>query len=260
MKKNKFMIGQKVDYIDQAKKQQRGSKITKQVYTANGYYVYQLENDKKYIKESELENYKENNRRQRTTTEKCLVAIVNNGKIRISKYLTVFGSPSETGIELLDFCQNNNLTLLKDKTAKLEICSDDEYRESIRKLHELRRKSKDSLSNEEEEEYKQLKKINNERTSAMFLNNILSLEGNTITAKNDIKYAYDSLRCDWGYLINFDNNKLEVYKGKNFECLTEKDRFYGDKQENGFYGIKLVNSFDLSNLPSYQDFINQIKG
>ncbi|EPB8173238.1 hypothetical protein ACRTAL_002416 [Clostridium perfringens] len=32
---------------------------------------------------------------------------------------------------------------------------------------------------------------------------------------NDVDFIKDALNCEWGYLINLDTNKLEVYKGQN---------------------------------------------
>ena len=65
--------------------------------------------------------------------------------------------------------------------------------------------------------------------------------------------------CEWAYVIDFDTDKLEVYKGFNKTPLSESDRFHflplreksGDTQ---YYQVRIVASFDLKNLPTQEEF------
>lgn len=76
---------------------------------------------------------------------------------------------------------------------------------------------------------------------------------------NDFKFGYESLFCEYGYLINFDTNKLEVYIGFQLNQLDEKERFYTKgPYYNKYYGIKCVKEYDLENLPNNENFINEI--
>ena len=50
---------------------------------------------------------------------------------------------------------------------------------------------------------------------------------------NDLDFAQDSLFCEWAYVIDFDTNTFEVFKGFNRTPLTEGERFYkADKNVN----------------------------
>lgn len=50
------------------------------------------------------------------------------------------------------------------------------------------------------------------------------------------EFAGDSLFCEWCYVIDLDNDVLEIYKGFNQEPVPEGERFHGFKtDENGKY-------------------------
>jgi len=62
-------------------------------------------------------------------------------------------------------------------------------------------------------------------------------------------FLLDSLFCEWAYIINFDTNKLEIYKGFNKNKNTEGRYVNVKVPENGYYGVKLISEIDLFNLP-----------
>jgi len=80
-----------------------------------------------------------------------------------------------------------------------------------------------------------------------------------IGLKNNINFSGDSLFCEWSYVIDYDKNVLEVYKG--FVKEPHEGRFakyfckkdYRD--ENQYYPVALLKSWDLDNLPTSDEFI-----
>lgn len=84
-----------------------------------------------------------------------------------------------------------------------------------------------------------------------------NLEGNFDAYKLAIannKYIYmidnhnfikDSISCEYGYIINLDNESLEVYQG--FQRHPQKGNRYGTEEDNGYYPCKFV-----MNIPIYQ--------
>lgn len=73
--------------------------------------------------------------------------------------------------------------------------------------------------------------------------------------QNELKYMIDShnfildsLFCEWGYIVNLDTLKFEIWKG--FQEKKQKDNRYGtEKNKEGYYPCKLLKEYDLNNLP-----------
>jgi len=65
-------------------------------------------------------------------------------------------------------------------------------------------------------------------------------------------FIYDSLFCEWAYVIDLDNDTFAIYKGFNKDKLNQSDRFYTEyPNDGGYYACKLYGIFSLDNLPKY---------
>jgi hypothetical protein len=80
------------------------------------------------------------------------------------------------------------------------------------------------------------------------------------------EFARDSLFCEYAYVLDLDANVLEAYQGFNtvqtppagrFAFLDDggKDSYGGDK----YYPVRLVGSWDLADLPTADEFLDQLK-
>lgn len=67
-------------------------------------------------------------------------------------------------------------------------------------------------------------------------------------------FPADSLFCEWGYIIDLDNDVLEVYKG--FQTEDHADgRFHDlDTKDEKYRPIRLVASWPLDALPEAEEF------
>ena len=69
-------------------------------------------------------------------------------------------------------------------------------------------------------------------------------------------FIYDSLFCEWGYIINLDDNVLEIYEG--FQKSPHSDGRYSSgeiEDGSGYYQCALVKTYPLDNLPTREELV-----
>ena len=64
-----------------------------------------------------------------------------------------------------------------------------------------------------------------------------------IDSQNFIK---NSLFCEWGYIINLDDNTLEIWKG--FQQKSQKNNRYGCEKWEGYYPCKNIKKIKLEEI------------
>lgn len=167
-----------------------------------------------------------------------LIAVYKDGKHRIAQYGQWDGYPAGQGREILAFLHDESkVHMLRDYRLK-----------GCRFLTE-----------------KEIEKINLEKNpieSRPQLSRNLGADILTLAATVDnlalidsIQFAADSLFCEWTYVIDFDQNVFEVYRG--FNKLEPEGRFKDFKTEDDseYRPVTLIKSYKLDDLPSYEQFI-----
>lgn len=69
------------------------------------------------------------------------------------------------------------------------------------------------------------------------------------------EFMKDSLFCEWAYIINLDDNVLEVYQG--FQKTPDNNRYQISEPDNGYYHVKLLKTYPLENIP--ENWVEEIE-
>lgn len=73
--------------------------------------------------------------------------------------------------------------------------------------------------------------------------------------KNSIDFAGDSLMCEWAYVIDFDKNTFEIFKGFNQTPLDPSERFANSPTDGDYAPVKKVAEWPLDKLPEEAEMI-----
>lgn len=91
---------------------------------------------------------------------------------------------------------------------------------------------------------------------ADLLEMLLETDG-TAECRFTLDFALDSLQCEWAYVIDYDMQTFEVYKGWSIVPLQPDERFYNDgRTKNGYYPVHRAATYNLYNLPEEDAFQN----
>ena len=143
-----------------------------------------------------------------------LIAVHKDGKYPIAQYGQWDGYPTGQGVRVLAFCQDAG------KLQRLEA--------NLGLLHEVTKAELDAINEKagipEGTEWinmaqvaarKQLAPQMDRDLSAGILDMVADRAGSPMAVQNALKFAADSLFCEWAYVIDFDTRQLEAYQGFN---------------------------------------------
>lgn len=166
-----------------------------------------------------------------------LIAVYQGGTHKIAQYGQWDGYPSGQGKDILAFLQDaSKVHMLRDyRLKRCRFLTDEEI-------------DKINLEKNPIEQRPQLSRD----LGADILTLAASVD--SLALVDSLNFAGDSLFCEWAYVIDFDQNVFEVYKG--FNKLEPEGRFADLPTDEGEYRpVTLIKSYALDDLPSYEQFI-----
>lgn len=188
-----------------------------------------------------------------------LTLVQLNNEYRVAQYGQWDGYPSYTGINILKFLRTMDKNKFIEKLKNTKFITKQDYHNYWMELGIDIEKEKlvdISTSNKFDELHPTLS-----RDMGFNVLNFINESDDIVNLWNDYTFAKNSLFCEWAYLINLDENTLEVYKGFNKTKLTKEDRFYFDGyvSDSEYYPIKLVKTYSLDELPTDDDFVKELE-
>ncbi len=180
--------------------------------------------------------------------ERCVTAVYADGGYRVSQYCAHLGDPRGAGVQLLHTLKG--LDLEKLRLACLQ-CTGVSLGEAERRRREVPGWVEPLWYSEW---------VGPEILGQIALHGIRDL----------LLYPtllYNSLTCDWVYVVDFDTRTFEVYRGDNHEPVPEDARFYtgyywereGGGTKTQFHPVRLVASWPLDHLPDRKEFLDKLE-
>lgn len=187
-----------------------------------------------------------------------LTCVIKDGKYKIAQYGQWDGYPEGQGIGVLSFLRDSmNRELFEKKLNNVSWLTKEELEK--RWIMAGADPADELVSLDIAANFAILYPENSRDTGADVLN-IVHDRKESVKLVNSIGFAKDSLFCEWAYVIDLDNDTLEVYRGFNRTPLVKNDRFFFLQEDDvEYYPVKLVITFALDNLPENSGFIREIK-
>lgn len=182
-----------------------------------------------------------------------LIAVQVDGKYKVAQYGQWDGYPSGQGIEVLRFLHEVEVPNFYDQVSKLEWIP-----ESIHQSLWIQAGADPGdpwVNCEISDRFRSMYPELSRDTCAGVLQIIADGQVKHGLV-NAIDFAYESLFCEWAYVIDLDKGTFEIYEGFNSKLLDESERFYkAEPDEDGYYGVKLTQKYPLWNLPTEHEFL-----
>jgi len=181
-----------------------------------------------------------------------LIMVIKDGETKVAQYGQWDGYPSGQGVEVLAFIRKldiaGNLNHFNEQLDKCEFVDDDRI---------------NVMFNERTEQNNLFPQITR-NAGADILNIIANNKDDILELSDQSDFANDSLMCEWAYVLDMDNNILEVYEGFNHEPVTAVNRFQGEGIPNydgstTYYPVKHVKSWGMGYIPTDEEFINALE-
>jgi hypothetical protein len=184
-----------------------------------------------------------------------LTCVVLGGIFRIAQYCQWDGYPEGQGTTVLDFLKNK-----MDRERFETALKQTKWitQEELRQLYDdVGADGSGLISMEIADEFKSRQPQLDRDMGAMVLEFVQEADC-PVLLNDEHEFAKDGLFCEWAYVIDLDNDKLEVYSGFRKEAQPEGNRFGSEIGEDGYATVGLVKAYDLNDLPDEETFIKEL--
>ncbi|KFY08110.1 hypothetical protein V492_06509 [Pseudogymnoascus sp. VKM F-4246] len=183
-----------------------------------------------------------------------LICVFYNGRFVLAQYGQLDGYPEIQGLVVVQFLRDtDNITRLKQGLAHMYTPTAKEEEEMIRAINRANdewfkaaSKGEVSLLERQNSVYPSM----STHTSAGILEVVAKATAEAkVPIKLETEFIHDGLFCEWAYVIDLDEEVLEVYTGLEREWKGSSERFKDvDEAVEGFVP-SLVKRFAFAELP-----------
>lgn len=186
-----------------------------------------------------------------------LIAVKANGAYRIAQYGQWDGYPTGQGAAVLSFLRKKSLPKFKEKCLKTQFISDGELKALWIECGAS--PNSDFVNMDVANKFKSLYPQLSRDAGSTVLEMVYS-SPDGIKLQDSINFAGDSLFCEWAYVIDFDKETFEVFKGFNTKKLDKNERFYSSPRDGKeYYPVSLAKTYSLKSLPTLKNFLKHME-
>lgn len=189
-----------------------------------------------------------------------LTMVIHKEETKIAQYGQWDGYPRGNGLVILTFLRNKKrVEKLTNKLKDVRFATAEDDKKVDKFLKSIG--SNDGWMNVDQAvKYNKKYPYVSRDIGAGILELIANSKDKEIVLTDSTDFAGNSLFCEWAYVIDLDNRKLEVYEGFNREPLAEDERFAKvPKDEGEFTQVRLVKKYDLDKLPTNKEFVKELE-
>lgn len=184
-----------------------------------------------------------------------LTMVIKTKKVRVAQYGQWDGYPSGQGTTILNFLRTCDMDKFKKKIqtgVRFRNSTDTKERaDFLKKIG-----SNDGWLNMEQAGKYNAKFPYDSRDYGGQILELIYDAPEKVVLGDSRDFGKDSLFCEWAYCVNLDTMKLEVYEGfQKSPAETAHPIFGNERNKNGYYPVKMIQEFDLNNLPTEDEFL-----
>jgi len=187
-----------------------------------------------------------------------LTIVVKDNEYKVAQYCQWDGYPSGQGTTVLDFVKTFNKEHFEFKLSNINMLTKDQIEKLWIECGAPQNTQFVSIDvcNIFKEKHPSL-----HRDTGANILDIINNSDKEVYLENELDFAGDSLFCEWAYVIDLDNNCLEVYCGFNHTKLEKNERFYflQTESDSEYYPVKLIQKYDFTTLPTKEEFIKSLE-
>lgn len=185
-----------------------------------------------------------------------LTVVVSDDQIKVAQYGQWDGYPEGQGATALNFLRETNLDEFKEKLKNISFFTEEEAEkeDEMGGVYDRRPYLSRDLGAQI------LYAIRDGKYTRSSYKGDKDYTVKVDKLVNGFDFGYDSLFCEWVYVIDLDKGVFELYEGfnksDNIEGLwaTNKSQVEGSKD---YKAITRVKSFPLDSLPTEDEFLNE---
>lgn len=196
-----------------------------------------------------------------------LIAVMKDGEYKVAQYGQWDGYPSGQGLTALHFLRDKlDREKFLSRLATARFVGSKETKRCGNRSASISKPVAGGIDIEQGEKFRNKWPYFSRDNGAEILGMIQDRD-DEILLTNGIDFASDSLFCEFAYVVDFDKNTFEAYKGFNENPVPAGERFadfpVGEAGNRDgkieYYPIRHLATFDLNNLPNDEEFLAATK-